>query len=179
MARVLRLRHKPGSRPEVGRLLPCDLFLGRSVVRRQPVHLGEGSFPVRVFGEGGDPVGLSGVRLYEIPQLGRLGHQFGLAQCGGGIDHGFAGVLGVVDQFAALRGGVSGPVGESLGALAFPVGLGLLGVGLEVIGDSGDLIAGVDQVGSHHDDVQVVGVGHHVVEGLMGRVLEVGAAHNA
>ncbi|WP_328386085.1 hypothetical protein OHS81_19995 [Streptomyces sp. NBC_00400] len=179
LARVLRLRHKPRSRPEVGRLLLRDFLLGRPVVGRQPAHLADGSFPVRVFGEGGDPVRLSGVRLHEIPQFGRLGHQFGLAQCGCGIDHCLAGVFGVVAQFAAFPGGFPGPVVESLGALAFPVGLGLPGVCLEVVGDSGDLFACVDQVGSHHDDVQVIGVGHHVVERLMGRFLEVGAALNA
>ncbi|MDT0456293.1 hypothetical protein RM550_11145 [Streptomyces sp. DSM 41527] len=178
LARVLRLRHKPRSRPEVGRLLLCDFCLGRAVVRRQPVHLGQSFFPGRVFGEGGDAVGFCAVGLYEIPQFG-LGHQFGLAQGGCGIGHCFAGVLGVVAQFAAFRGGGFGPVVESPGALAFPVGPGLSGVCLEVVGDSGDLFAGVDQVGSHRDDQQVVAVGHHVVEGLMGHVLEVGAALNA
>ncbi|WP_129295684.1 hypothetical protein [Streptomyces lydicus] len=156
-----------------------DFCLGCAVVRRQPVHFGQSFFPGGVFGEGGDAVGFCVVGLYEIPQFGRAGHQFGLAQGGCGIGHCFAGVLGVVAQFAAFRGGGFGPVVESLGALAFPVGMGLLGVCLEVIGDSGDLFAGVDQVGSHGDDQQVVAVGHHVVEGLVGCVLEVGAALNA
>ncbi|WP_327225932.1 hypothetical protein [Streptomyces platensis] len=80
-------------------------------------------------------------------------------------------------QLVAFCGGFFGPVVESLGAVASPVEL--FGVCLEVLGDSGDLFAGVDQGRSHQADLHVVAVGHHGVEVVVGHVLEVGAARNA